>query len=441
MKSLFSVRLSRPSVEHVFLLLLLAILVLFSVRTVVKVLDNRSAFRRWQPQLLQLQQGVDLSAQFNYPNPPIMAVLLEPLARLPPVPAALVWFWLKAAMAVLAVYWVLRLVDSDGRRFPGWAWILVVLCGLKPILDDLSHGNVNLLILFLVVASLRAYQGRFDFLAGILLALAIACKITPALYVPYFLWKRAWQVLAGCVVGLGLFLWPGVVPSLRIGMHENQQQLVSWYRVMAQPYLRDGKVTSEHVNQSLPGLVARLATDSPSFVGWVGDIETPLRHDNLLALSPRVAKGLVQGAMLLFAVLVVVCCRTTTEHRQGWRLPAEFALIALGMLLFSERTWKHHAVLLVLPFAVLIYALARVKLERGWQVGLLGVVLICMVLLLLPAMGGGKDRFVLAAAPDLAKMAQVYGAYTWAFLLLAGTMVVLLRNKWPTDEGYPPCVR
>src|SRR5437762_12357552 len=42
----------------------------------------------------------------------------------------------------------------------------------------------------------------------------------------------------------------------------------------------------------------------------------------------------------------------------GWPAAAEFALIVLGMLLFSERTWKHHCVTLMLPFGVLCYYLA-----------------------------------------------------------------------------------
>src|SRR5262245_19968163 len=268
---------SRPLVERGFLLALVLLVVLLSVRTFLRVADDRSAFRRWQPQLQQLQNGRDLSAEFNYPNPPMMAVLLEPFALLPPLAGALAWFYVKAALAGLSLYWVIRLVDSDGRRFPGWAWILVVLCGLKPILDDLAHGNVNLLILFLVVAMMTAYRCRRDLLAGVVLGLAIACKATPALFVPYFLWKRSWRVLAGCTAGVLLFLWPGVVPALRLGFDENLRQTNSWYRVMVRPYLVEGKVTSENLNQSLPGLVARMATHAPSFVGWSGDDEVPLR--------------------------------------------------------------------------------------------------------------------------------------------------------------------
>ena len=41
------------------------------------------------------------------------------------------------------------------------------------------------------------------------------------------------------------------------------------------------------------------------------------------------------------------------------------------MLLFSERTWKHHCVTLLLPFAVLSYGLATSYWSRGrkWAIG------------------------------------------------------------------------
>jgi hypothetical protein len=219
------------------------------------------------------------------------------------------------------------------------------------------------------------------------------------------------------------------VPALRLGFNENLRQTHSWYRVMVRPYLVEGKVTSENLNQSLPGLVARMATHSPSFVGWAGNDEVALRYDNMLDLSPDAAKWLVKGCMLAFVLVVIRYCTTPTRPRTGWRLPAEFALVTLGMLLFSERTWKHHAVTLVLPFAVVVYALARGKLDRRWNVGLWVVLSVSLALLLIPGLGGGKDRFATGRAPDFAKMAQVYGAYSRTFVLLAGTMVALLSRK------------
>src|SRR5207248_150068 len=133
---------------------------------------------------------VNIYERFTYPNPPIMALLLTPIAWLPPLMGSLTWFYLKLAMAAVALGWGFRLVESPGRTLPAGGKMAVVLLSLRPIMGDLSHGNVNLFILFLVIGALYAFREGYDMTAGLSLALAIACKVTPALFVPYFLWKR-----------------------------------------------------------------------------------------------------------------------------------------------------------------------------------------------------------------------------------------------------------
>jgi hypothetical protein len=404
-----------------FLLALALLFVGLSVLHGYKATRHRSAILRWQPQLLALADGEDISQRYNYPNPPVMAVLLYPLAKLPPLAAALVWFYLKLGLTVVAVLWVFRLVETPERPFPAWAKALTVLLSLRPIMGDLQHGNVNLFILFLVVAFLTAFRRGRDLLAGVVLALGIACKLTPALFVPYLIWKRAWRALAGCVLGLGLFLWPGLVPALALGWDENRHQLASWYADMVRPFVVEGQVTSEHINQSLPGVACRLLTHSPSFSTWVNDVYTPLEYHNLLDLPRDTVRLLVKGCMGLFALLVVVCCRTPTQPRQSWRLAAEGAVIVLGMLLFSERTWKHHCVTLLLPFAVLCYCLAACQPGRGLRAYLIGTLAAATLLIASTssALAGGR----------LADLAEVYGPYLAAHLLLLAALAVLLCRR------------
>jgi hypothetical protein len=418
--------------QAAFLAALVVLFVLLGARHAVKVTHTRSAFLRWRPQLEQVEQGVDISAQFNYPNPPIMAILLEPLAKMPPLTGAMVWFSLKALMALVSLWWVLRLIETEIAPFPDWAKALTVLCSLKPILDDLNHGNVNLFILFLVAGFLTAYRRRRDFLAGVVLALAIACKVTPGLFIPYLLWKRSWRALGACAFGLVLFFYPGLIPGARLGWVESQRQLASWYCGMVQPYVIEGKVTSEHINQSLPGLVHRLASHSPSFVAFPNNIETPTRYDNLVTLTPQQVGWLVKGCVVLFALLFVVCCRTPAGQRRGWQAAAEHSIIVLGMLLFSERTWKHHCVTLVLPLGVLWYHLAVVGRSARLRAGLFAAVVLALALLLITGIGPARERTISAMSPGFAKMALVYGAYTFACLILLGSMAVVLL--W----GQPP---
>jgi hypothetical protein len=415
--------LSRPGRQRWFVACLCLFFVGLSVQYTCKIgaaaHEGRSAFLRWRPQILDLDEGVNIYERHQYPNPPVMALLLAPLMKLPPLAGSLLWFYLKAGMALLAIHWALLLVEGNGPRFPTWARVVAVLLGLRPIMSDLTHGNVNLFILFLVVAALYAYGRRRDWSAGLLLALAIACKVTPALFVPYLAWKRAWRTLAACAVGLGLFLW--LVPACFLGVRGNSEQLESWVRQMIVPYVVGGEVTSEHQNQSLPGVVYRLLTASASFSEYHGLEYVPAEFHNVVALSPAAAHGLLKGCMAAFAVLILWTCRTPPGERRGWRPAAEVSVILLGMLLFSERTWKHHYVTLILPLAVLTYYLGACPAGprlRGYLIGTL-----TLVGLLMAATGTG----VPGLSERAGKLAQVYGAYVWANLLLVAALTVLLK--------------
>ena len=410
---------------------LVLLFALLSVQYSLKARENRSAFLRWREQVVDLDQGIDIYQRHNYPNPPVMALLLLPLAKLPPLAGALGWFWLKAALTLLALGWLFRLVGEPGRPFPFVAEVLTVLLGLRPIMGDLSHGNVNLLILFLVIAALIAFRRRRDLTAGLLLGLAIAYKVTPALFVPYFLWKRSWKLLAGCAAGVALFLWPGLLPAALLGWQRNEQLLHSWADRMIEPYVVQGIVTSEHQNQSLPGLFYRLLTDSPSFSTW--DYEENRRlsveYHNLASLDPRLVGGLVKGCMLLFAGLGVWLCRAPTQPRASWRLAAEYSVVVLGMLLFCERTWKHHCVTLLLPFAVLSYQLTAFRPGRRLRGYLIGTLLLVGMLMALTST---------SILDNAAKLAQVYGAYVWGYLLLLAALGVVLKREGAAFQSALP---
>jgi len=411
---------------------------------------DRSAIQRWLPQLEELSQGENIWLRHNFPYPPIMAILLEPLAHMPHMAAAMVWFLLKAAMTVVAIYLLIAMLDEPTRPFPAWGKILAVLLSLRPIQGDLVHGNVNLFILVIVVAALFAFTRGRDWWAGLLLALAIACKVTPALFVPYFIWKRAWKTVAATAVGLGLFFF--AVPSIFVTWEKNQAYLGSWYANMVKPFLTKGEVFySEHNNQSLPGLANRMLTHSPSFSDYdENDQFRPLEYHNIADLNPRLVGWLVKGCLVLFAVLVMLTCRTPimvaaneagcmdgtrTSHsdaRRDWRLIAEFAVILLGMLLFSERTWKHHCVTLLVPFAVLAYVLSSHWKELPWRWYVVTALALSMLLMSATSTGlfDSQDR--------AGKLAQVYGAYVWTYFILLATLALLLvspRRRLPAHHS------
>jgi hypothetical protein len=110
---------------------------------------------------------------------------------------------------------------------------------------------------------------------------------------------------------------------------------------------------------------------------------------------------------------------------------AEASVVILGMLLFCERTWKHHCVTLLVPFSVIAYCLgARLfSVPVRWY---LAITLVAGALLMLSTITGLDDQH-----DRVGKLAQVYGAYVWAFLLLTAAMFVVLFQTRSSDAGTP----
>jgi hypothetical protein len=400
---------------------------------------TRTAFLRWRQPVHDLVDGVNVYAGNPYPNPPIMAILLYPLECLPPITGAMVWFFLKVGMAAACFIWAFRICESPEFRIPIWAKALAILFSLHPVLGDLSHGNVNIFIAFLVFACLELYRRKWDFSAGIVLGLAIACKVTPALLVPYFGWKwfsgiyHAYRhhgsirsalfdhrVLWGTVAGLAIWLF--AVPGSVVGWSHNVTLLETWYGAMVKPFVVDGKVTSEHANQSIPGVVFRLLTNEPSVIDFDDD-DRPFGAEfhNLTDIGAANARWVIRVFQALFVIAIFLGCRTVGTRR-GLGIAAEMSLIVLGMLLFSERTWKHHGVTLILPWALMTAVIAD-----GWKGGLTfdrrsklfgSVVLLAGGLTVVPSMLNEESQ----------DLCLTYGSHTAAFLLVfAASFGILIR--------------
>ncbi len=386
--------------------------------------SSLSAFQRWYPQVREIDSGVNIWKEYNWPNTPIMAVILRQFMSFDsPLWGAQLWLLAKMVCAAVSIWLVFLMLDRPEHPFPLWGKILTVLLAIRPIQGDLFHGNVNLFILFTVVLAIYAFSRGWDLTAGLSLSLGIACKITPALFLPYLVWKRAWKTLAAA--GVGLALWLLVVPGAYFGWQRNWECLNSWVDGMVKPFVVKGEVTSEHQNQSLPGVLERLFKHRVAILHFDGTEEYRAVAD----LPSSTLSLIVKGCMAAFCLVVVWRCRAPRNDRTDWRWMAEFGAVVLGMLIFSERTWKHHAVTLLIPFSAIAFQLSAFRLPRGLWWYLTGTLAAVVVLMLLTTSGVVTAFGVPDNRDIFGKYAQVYGAYTWSFVLLLAAMFTLAGRK------------
>lgn len=285
--------------------------------------------------------------------PPIAAVLMVPLVLGPFVGWQLIW----TLGGVAAQQAVLR--RCGVRR--GWLLALVgvvAVLAVEPIRTTLGYGQVNTMLMFLVVADLLPdAEGERRFLPrGTLIGLAAAIKLTPALFLVFaFLAGRRRLALVGVASFVGFTLIGAIA--------QPRPSIVFWTGLAGGDTRTAGPIYVG--NQSLLGVVARLFGDSRALT-LAG-----------LALSAVVA---------LLAALVAV-----GWWRRGHRAFA-VGLVGLGTLLASPLSWTHHHVW-VLPLAAgVLIGTAGLPRWAVW-VGRIWVlwVSLCLPLALLPY-GGDPER-------------------------------------------------
>jgi hypothetical protein len=394
-----------------------------------KAADNRSAFVRWRPQVLQFWDGVNIYDKMLFPNPPIMPITLHPLMVLPTVPGAMCWFGIKVVLTTAVLIMCFRIVKPARESYPPLFRSLVLLLSLRPILGDLHHGNNNLVILFLVVAMFYAWRNGHDLVAGMLLGLATSYKVTPALFFLYFLYKRQWRTVGWGLVGIGAFLW--LVPSLVIGSQFNAECFRMWWTRMVTPFVVKGATSPQEVNQSFAAVISRLLIH---FTPGQGRYDTHLVL-NVVSLPPLLVSYLIKAAAICLVVLLAVLCRTKTTDRRDLRLLGEIALVVLTMLFVSERSWKHHYVTVIIPYSYLMYEFFSSRVSPRGRAILVGSWALSFALMA-------------AASPDLGglfaegrgyEIAQGYGSFLWAgFVLYAMVAWRVWARRSELTSGAAP---
>jgi len=277
--------------------------------------------------------------QHYYIYPPFFALLAVPLSWLPFGAARLAW--LAADLILLAVFVALyarwRRLDGTAPGLAEWTLILVTLfLEFLPLIWALAIGQTSLLLLALIAGCLVLIRRGEDALAGGLLGVATAIKLTPALLIVYFLWRgrRRTALWAAGVAGMCTLL-----PAVVLGPATSLE-----FFLEVVPSMAGG--TTYFLNQSLAALFNRLVTG--------GDVRQVALESSAVA---RVASLLLGG--LALAVSALVISRTGKRRPEGLVLDLEVSIVLLLTLLLSPISWSHHYVLALVPLYTLVAAAGR----------------------------------------------------------------------------------
>ncbi len=318
-----------------------------------------------------------------HPNMPFTVMLLTPFARLPVWAMVLSWNLLKIAAVLGSLFMLARVVSHGPGRVPDLVMLLAFAWAAPMIAGDFQHANTNCFVLVAVVGHLWLYRRGADYLAGLPLALAVCLKLTPALFVLYWIYQRNVRLLIGTLMAMVLFM--GVIPQVALGSTRATELTMTWWQNLIRPGLVEGRAYPIHINQSIPGLLQRLLIGSPQKEGdisWNSDddpyYQRLTRGDKeadspqwiaLANLSPAQAGRVIRVAQLAIVALGLWGIGWRSLARDDGRRGLHYGLIVAGMMLLNQRTWDHHATVMLVAGAGVWYALAAGNVgprARAW---------------------------------------------------------------------------
>jgi hypothetical protein len=321
--------------------------------------------------------SVGLSAMPG-PGPLVGATTLTAQTMLfdPEVPGGVPYAWSVAVLYLgnllvlaLAVHLLADALEQSSPEPVGmgcrrWWWlrVLPVLACLTPIGHTLMRGQMNLLLLLPVCGMIAALMRGHNFRAGLWLAGAICLKIFPAYLLLVPLVRRDLRCLAGTGVGLlfGLFLIPAAV----LGPKQTLECYRDLGEVLIKPALHIGEDTTRATE-----LTGVTATDNQSFRAVLHNLQHPDAATRPATEAWWVSKAhwLIGGALTL-ATLVL------SWHWRDEKGPLQAVWIgALTVVMTTTSPVCHtHYFVLCVPLLMGILALAwREERRWGWPVAAL----------------------------------------------------------------------
>jgi len=264
---------------------------------------------------------------------PFALLALSPLAfgRLGLVEAG---WWLASAASLTATVALLVAASATISARRAWA-VAALLAGaaslaLEPVRSNFDYGQVNLILMVMIVADLTVVRPPWR---GLLVGLAAAIKLTPLVFLFYFVAAGQWRSLlrgAGVVVGVTALTWV-VLPS---------DSVRYWFH--------------EVFDAGRTGALGVVSNQS-----WNGMVHRPPFHGGQVGSAVWLVLSLVT-----LAGGAVLCRRMVAQARTAEAVLA----LALTELLVSPVSWTHHWSWLVL---VPIVAASLWKIHRAVAVCLL----------------------------------------------------------------------
>lgn len=345
---------------------------------------------------MMFRTGAGIDLPFTYP--PLAAIIFAPFAWLSLSGASILITTLTLVMLVASTAIVLtRLRVCEESSFGGSAlarrgWLAVAIVALavlyfEPVRSNFSFGQVNVVLMTLVIAD--CVPRKTPWPRGALLGLAIALKLTPAVFVLYFLMRRDLRALLTTAISAIVATLAGFVLAWSDSWEYWTKTVRHTDRIGTATWL---------TNQNISGTLARLGLDTtPRFVLWAVLCVAVLALTVWATLHVLKLEQPVL-ALMCVAMFGLVVSPVSWSHHWVWALPTIITTTVLAYRLHSNTL----AAVTLVGIGIMIWTPIRLLPEHHetsaalWR-QILGSSYVWWALALLVVAGFLRDRSTTAA--------------------------------------------
>ena len=231
-------------------------------------------------------------------------------------------------------------ISKSARR--KFLWTTAIFLGFAPFLETIHIGQSNIFVILALCLMFFFSEKKNSLWAGFFLAVAIAFKTSPVIFVFYYLIQRNFKIFFSCVIFLLIL---SIIASEQFSIN------VLWDFLGVLPKL-GMEIHPTLYNQSVLSLAFR-ALNKFGF----SDV------DSLLILCHKILLVIFLSAISLSSL-----ARSSTEFTRLW----EFALLLTLMTIFSPLVWYHHSIFLIIPLLLLL--LSPIRLYVVFGIGILFII-------------------------------------------------------------------
>lgn len=331
-----------------------------------------------------------LSGEYLYANDycymylPTTGIYFAPLLVLDRNPSLALRYAVAVGCLVLTVRFMYRMLFGADALKGGRLLLLGVGAGaltLQFILNDLDDGGPHLILLGILTGGIYAIWAGKERLGAALVGLGIVLKVTPALFVVLFLWKRQWRAAAYTV--LATLIWI-VLPVLYMGPTSWWEHHTEWTKNAVLSVLdrqAEGRQENElqKANLSLRHTMLRyLVTYPPTH--RLRQVDRGYKP--VMDLPPSAANAIVAIVGLGLLGFFAWSSRRAFQGPGDPTWARDCAGTLMLALLFSPITWDQHLVWMIPAAFIVVAAAARMSggLSRTGYVMLAVYIVLTMVL-------------------------------------------------------------